>query len=121
MAERSKVLVHVLSSAKGREFKSRSPRRKLGSKTNVSGSEKWLQLSPDNQKNIKEPGQKKTNFQNKFISERKIRGGRNLRRALHLLQHRPVEVLHHDTRQVGQRQKRPRKESHRNRTHAWGR
>ena len=41
MAKRSKALVHVLSSAKGREFESRSPQRKLG-----------------NNKNIKEPGQK---------------------------------------------------------------
>ena len=59
MAERSKALVHVLSCAKGLEFKSRSPQRKLGNKIAVSGSEKWLQLSPDNRKNSKKPRQKK--------------------------------------------------------------
>ena len=35
MTERSKKLVHVLSSAKGHEFESQSPKRKLGNKITV--------------------------------------------------------------------------------------
>ena len=53
-----------------------------------------------------------------WILEWEIRGGWHLRRSVHLLQHRPVEVLHHDSRQIGEREKLARKKGHGNRTHA---
>ena len=54
------------------------------------------------------------------LSERQIRSSRDLRRPLHLLQHRPVEILHHDSRQIDQGQECPGSKGHGNRTHAGG-
>ena len=52
------------------------------------------------------------------LAERKIRRGRHLRRPMHLLQHGPAQVLHHDPRQVDPGQELAGPESDGDRTHA---
>ena len=53
MTERSNAKYSYEFSVEGREFKSRSPQRKLGNKTRAK-TRKWLKIiSPDNLKKIK--------------------------------------------------------------------
>lgn len=50
--------------------------------------------------------------------ERQVRRRRHLRRPLHLLQHRPAQVPHHDQRQVHEGQELGGQEGHGNRADA---
>lgn len=55
-----------------------------------------------------------------LLPEREIRGRRQLRRPLHILQHRPAQVPHDDSREVDEGQELDRTEDQRDRTNAGG-